>query len=717
MLTHAALLTICLALPAQGEGEVWKPRPLPDGPEAFTSAQFLVNSKAFWRDFPLDAYKRISGDEPEAEAELAFLLEYFEVHHADGEPSPSKRRSLAKKAQALFDAGCDDILILNRIGFAVDDPSRRDENPALAVLDRIFERLDGNPYGPMEVFWAGRLGMQANARVRKTEDNVGRYWDALADGIVGICTEGAISDGRERYVDHLCTYELDPDNNRLPLDMRTELVGRLEEMDNPDPWLRAFVIGAYLVDHAWELRGTEFAHAVEDHQWAGFDDALTDAQEWLIEAHELQPDRPEAATEMIQVVMGYGTDDYRDERYWFDQAVAAQFDTAPAYSKYLWAMRPRWGGSHRIIANFGLECAQTERYDTDVPLQMGEAILLIARDLDNDLSILREKPATYRVLREAMQGRIDFLKNAYDADRKRNDLKDEALSLAHELLAVAWWAHDWDTVADMASERRGTNATIEKWFANEKDVYNDALLMRLRRDEITRADRALVEGRADEAVRIYAEVREALPKDGLVKRAMDDREVNASLMQALDAGGWVDVALPRTPESPGWRKVAGLWMMPNWKPDYLISETHPEGARTVCKAPIGRGFQASVEIDFTKAGASDFAMGGVLFDHPGPRDQAYYAVTAYPNCNEVTIWSDGERVMTAPAPIGDYCTLDVVVKPDTVSVLVNNKPVITDCRAERHPRCGAYFGLGARGRWGEGRADYTSLRLRKLPED
>ena len=56
-----------------------------------------------------------------------------------------------------------------------------------------------------------------------------------------------------------------------------------------------------------------------------FQQRLQRAGEELIEAWKLRPDRPEAPSEMVGVVMGGGGPKGDTERLWFDRAVAAQF--------------------------------------------------------------------------------------------------------------------------------------------------------------------------------------------------------------------------------------------------------------------------------------------------------------------------------------------------------------------------------------------------------
>ena len=72
-----------------------------------------------------------------------------------------------------------------------------------------------------------------------------------------------------------------------------------------------------------------------------------------------------------------------NEKEWFERAVNAQFDYMRAYSKYLEALRPRWGGSHKAMMDFGTECLNTKRFDTKVPIVFLDSLVEISKDCGN----------------------------------------------------------------------------------------------------------------------------------------------------------------------------------------------------------------------------------------------------------------------------------------------------------------------------------------------
>lgn len=152
---------------------------------------------------------------------------------------------------------------------------------------------------------------------------------------------------------------------------------------NDDPgksseWIRNLTFGEYRIDKAWKERGGGYANTVSKDGWKGFRENLKVAYQLLKKAHDLRPNSPEPAARLITVSMGGGTEE--GIRYWFEQAIKAEFDYENAYHSYLLAILPRWGGSHNLMVSLGKECAATNAYDTIVPWMFLQAALNIHRD-------------------------------------------------------------------------------------------------------------------------------------------------------------------------------------------------------------------------------------------------------------------------------------------------------------------------------------------------
>ncbi len=171
------------------------------------------------------------------------------------------------------------------------------------------------------------------------------------------------------------------------------------------PWVKETLLGFGDIELAWLERSDDWAYKVKDEQWEGFSGHLKSARVHLQKAWESRPDRPEAATMMITVVMGE-SDDVADLRVWFDRAVSAQFDYRQAYNGLIWALRPRWHGGHEEMLAFGRACAATARYDTGVPTQMFCAALDVADEEELPFDVFRSE-AVRPYLLPVIQGYLD----------------------------------------------------------------------------------------------------------------------------------------------------------------------------------------------------------------------------------------------------------------------------------------------------------------------
>ncbi len=144
-------------------------------------------------------------------------------------------------------------------------------------------------------------------------------------------------------------------------------------------WVKECLLGDVNVHRAWSIRGTAWAADVEKEAWEGFAKYLEIAGKHLKKAHDLQPDRPEAAARMLSVVLGAGGGAEK-LRVWFDRAITAQLDYRWAYQVLIEASLKRWGGSDELVLTLARRFAETKRYDTTVPEQFFLACKQIAME-------------------------------------------------------------------------------------------------------------------------------------------------------------------------------------------------------------------------------------------------------------------------------------------------------------------------------------------------
>ena len=96
------------------------------------------------------------------------------------------------------------------------------------------------------------------------------------------------------------------------------------------------------------------------------------------EAHNIRPNWPEAATELIKRTKWL--EDGNSPKHWFLEAVKAEFDCQKAYNNYISSI---YNNNEELI-KFGHQCISTNRFDTLVPGMYVQVVLNVIHNLKND---------------------------------------------------------------------------------------------------------------------------------------------------------------------------------------------------------------------------------------------------------------------------------------------------------------------------------------------
>ncbi|MFO1482271.1 MAG: hypothetical protein U1F71_02810 [Verrucomicrobiaceae bacterium] len=314
-----------------------------------------------------------------------------------------------------------------------------------------------------------------------------------------------------------------------------EEYSRQVESSMLDEWAKLTLRGVTEVEIAWMKRSSKWANNVTEAQWKGFADHLKNARDLLGRAVRLRPDRPEAASLMIPVAMGENVD-FNELRAWFNRAVTAQFDYMPAYKNLLWAYRPRWGGDLQLMLAFGKACAETKRYDTQVPLTLITASIDVTDEIGNPKPVFRH-PETRTAMAEMCRGYLQAAASAAPLTRHQR--------LSH--VAMSAWLADEDKLAQQALEAAGPRLHPET-----RQLLATVML----HEPMMRAEIAADTGAYGEAIRAATnpppkskleDIHAAFMKveeTGLSQDALtylrEAREMTG-LPAAVEAGGWVDL--------------------------------------------------------------------------------------------------------------------------------------------------------------------------------
>jgi hypothetical protein len=324
----------------------------------------------------VEAYRRSPVRDPEVEA---FLTEAARSFHALTE---QERIPLRARGMALVEPGKNDpaVLLLNAV-----------LQPKGALREHLFRRAAvGFENSHYSVFL--RFTALANVAQCLAERGADAPTVAAADGAALEVLKAAFRTesftGDDSFVLRFRFFTATTEGLFVRQGARMSEVFH-DAIGLPE-WMRAYGEGRGYLAEAWKQRGGGWSSEVTDAGWKGWEMNLAKARTMLIKSWELNPRDPGAAALMIDVAMGDGGGK-KEMRLWFDRSVAAQMDFFEAYRALLWALRPRWHGSHEEMLLFGDEFLQTGRFDTCVPFHYFKVIADIASEL-SDASEIYGRP-------------------------------------------------------------------------------------------------------------------------------------------------------------------------------------------------------------------------------------------------------------------------------------------------------------------------------------
>ena len=385
--TIVALVTPHLAAQGQFQG-----KPIPNGPEIKTNGVYREGLYRYYLQL-VDHYKLHTKDaEPVQEAGIKLLERVVRARCLDPlNQDFSESHQLAKEA---LEAGSKDLLVLQRCARlrAMDS----DFDAARPMFLDCEAQLDESGYPPI-VAMLNSFYLCSLARATSDNGLMETHFPTFLDRFsawVGV--ESQVEENR-RYVFDLA-YSMTGDF--VVAEHKAAIIDSLAERE-VNGWTRAVLSGAVEIDLAWVYRTGGWAGDVSTEGWQAFVEHLALARQQLHRAWKAQPDYPEAAALMITLAMA--GNDPASPRTWFDRSVAAEIDYPWAYYRLSSAMLPRWGGSHRAMSRFGLDCLATKRFDTVVPYQLYHQIQAVEQETGRTNKYLTS-PKVYPKLREMFEG-------------------------------------------------------------------------------------------------------------------------------------------------------------------------------------------------------------------------------------------------------------------------------------------------------------------------
>lgn len=675
---------------------------IPCGPDAPTSAAYRKRERDHLSHTLADAYAAAGAHDPKWDGQAKAFLQAVvdDIVDPASESELSELRDMGKK---VIRAGCDDPLVQcyhARTLLILRNPDDAEALLSKAAPAVLAGTCSIDRKADVATLWGAALQSQKKpAEAQHAFDKARDLWaQAAADHVDGP------DDARLLY------HEIaDGAFERMPAAEQEKLAKSVADAPKADPWLAAALAGRASINAAWEARGSGPASSVPPAQDKAFLERLVLARQSLLKAYELRPNHPEAACDMITVLMGAGAGAAppgETKRLWFDRAVKAEFDFERAYSQMITSAMPRWGGAPADLVAFGLECFKTRRFDTEVPSMLVSALVALNADLRDGFTPL-DKPEIYDAAKTALTGCAE---HAPDARTRLKHLS--------RYLAVAWRTKHWDD-ARKAAELAGRKLRphfLTAFGATPEAAYEAAARTSPVAAQLQAADEHLKNGRFDDGIQACEQALAATPASDLATREFIKTSLrHAQWRKAFGGGDWVDIT-PRG-DLIGWRDVYGKWAPSKTR---VMGTTDADGLVLICTCDFGPRYELKTSIVTSAENKTQQLNGGLIFFHQlaDDRDQ-YHCLSAYPmrDVASVRYRNFGESSPDVSVPVDEKASLRIQVWDGRVAAFVNDQPVYDGPMLHRYPLdAPPRFGIGGRSWWEGGRVYFEDVAVRRLDQ-
>jgi hypothetical protein len=713
----AAFEAVQAAREATGRAERRSPRapsePIPAGGPIWAASEDVRILKAWYERTFVDGYRRVGRRNPKWDkAAEAFIR--------DSGPrflglAAEAGTELKGRGREILQSGCDDPVVMYFAARALmeDESDSREisdllEQATAAFADVPYPRVVARLAAARLRIVYDRQNEGKGKRTRLQPVELRWFLESLKDGsyakdddvvLLWHLTEAA---GGEAFFDR----------------NRAAVVAAVETTEWVDPWLRHLLAGTRSIKDAWDSRGTTFANKVKPEGWKGFAESVAAARESLTESYRLRPDRPEAAARMIVVALA-SSDSKETERLWFDRAVAAQLDHLRAYRALINALRTRWGGDPDALLAFARECADTRRFDTEVPMMAFEAIEQMEDDRVDEATPDEPDPSDgppaplppspYRD--EEVYRLISTMLERY----RRDPAVVRWQRYASLSAVVAYKAGRYDVARDTLEDLGGV---LDQ---EARDAVPETMLeARIEAnaspagDEIRKAEALYLARRTAEALALFQAARPRVAAPALPY--LDERIAAATLEKTLQSGKTVSF-LP-APGLTGWSPRIGEWKVE--KDGALVGTSEVKGLLIGADGRVGPDFEIEADIEIASTSNGQFQVGIVFGPELTFERQVWssFRIKRTSHEGDVVYFSKhfGAPVHVIKRTVALKSHLLLQSWDGRLWAYIDGDPVVTDYAPEWKPRrtAEAMVGFGGYSNENVVVVRYRNVRLRRL---
>jgi hypothetical protein len=650
----------------------------------------------------IDVFRRTSRDAPALRDRAITWLEHVAAADSDLGGAPSYE-ALVHEGNQLVEDSCDHPLIIGYV--AACNLSDGHLKLARERHGRAAPPLMAGEYGPLPRFFEAsrlmRLSYFAGRAARHASERVaGEAWIDVA----------AQNDHREweRILWSDLCFVIDSCSDREGAD---RLLNDIAADERISEWLRSMAAGKAANEKAWVIRGGGYANEIDGKNWAPFYKKVAEAKEHYTKAHELEPERPEAATQLIRVVNAEPDGDADSLRHWFDEARAAQVDYLPAYENLLWGMLPHWHGSYESMYKLAQQWQAEGLFATDAPSMSARAVFDIGRNTGGwDKPLQSEGPYTLAV--SVMQSMADDPQ--HDASVRRCSTRACLLS---EIVSVALKSgHNEDALAALQT-LDDDGLELDLALVRKYEIQPERALPRL----------YAISGKASEAVTKLEALSDGEKRGGAAtlsrtitayeaaKREADDRRADpyfdhtirvCSLERDFIHGGWAspsfDAAL-----TDWYRPTVGIWEVES-ATSVVARQSDESGAPTLwTECRLGQHYEVELLVEPIYESGPESVSGVFIGGNP---HGYFFHVNRSARKAAVSLSVEDQ----ASASIDDQPSykLSVRVWPNHGELWIDGEKVIDTPLKDFNPS--GHFSLASVPRYGGSEVRYSNVRFRKL---
>jgi hypothetical protein len=629
-------------------------------------------------------------------------------------------RELGQEGLKILEDGCKDPLV-TWVAFQMAKASGV-HDPKLADMEMILEVLEKSKHTPAKIAMCAYWLTSAYTNAGMKADRL-RTYHVFRDELERAIANPSMDPMEQRYL----VVKLGVLMDELELGEGREITEMVLGTKGSPQWLRLMFGGLY---HAKLVSIVRMAtvgakNRVDPSVYKTMEEHLDIAQKSLEKAHELCPQHPDAACEMIRIALYGGHQPGHGPRYWFDQACKAQIDEQHSYNNYLQSLRPYWKGSIESMRAFAEECLTVRRADALTESFVAQVEETICDDAE-DHGVWMRDPQLVATVVGVLERVIANPKHASRADMYRT-----------ELATVAMLSGKWD-VGRRALD--GMKQPIIRLFTDLYRVTPEdvefAILARTEpatKDLVLAADQKMAAKNGAGAVEDLRKALAAAAGNERLAKAMKDVFEQGRVRAGLMGTDWVDVCGAGEHGAAGWRVRDGAWT------------GHPTGFQMIkpgrgllsLEVPVGKRFELEASILFapgaqdwlpsaaTKAPiASDqkvttLGSAGLVFGLGWERTTLgeWIGVMVEPSTKKATMGYRGEAANSMAVDIGiDGPVRLRVVRFDTwMQVQVNGKTTYSGRVPEdKEWRLGSCVGLMTNSTNAFPAAGFRDIRVRRL---